>query len=414
MILKLIFKSLQTRWFSTLLTVISIGLSVALLLGVERAREGARNSFTESVSGVNLIVGKKGGSLNLLLYTVFRLGSPTENLSYETFEKISKNDAIDYVIPYSLGDSYKGYRVVGTDESFFKYFQYGDKRNLKFARGRGFKDVFDVVLGSSVSEETKHRLGKKIILAHGDDVGQFQKHDNSPFKVVGTLRPTGTPVDRSVYISLKGMTAMHVGWDSGAFSAAAKVKPTDDVLVEEITAFFVKTKSPFATLGLQRYLNQYEEEPLTAIIPGIVLSELWQSLSYVETTLKWISLLVVIVGLVTMLIAIYNTLSERRREMAILRSIGASASTIFSIMMLESLILTLAGILLGIIIIGFATVFLGPSLVENFGLSEAYLRSAEKEKYYILFIFGMGALLGFIPAIKAYFNTVADGLTIKS
>ena len=109
---------------------------------------------------MNLIVGKKGGSLNLLLYTVFRLGSPTENLSYETFEKISKNEDIEYVIPYSLGDSYKGYRVVGTDDRFFKYFQYGDKRNIKFARGRGFKDVFDVVLGSSVAEETRHRLGK--------------------------------------------------------------------------------------------------------------------------------------------------------------------------------------------------------------------------------------------------------------
>ena len=376
--------------------------------------KGARNSFTQSISGVNLIVGKKGGSLNLLLYTVFRLGSPTENLSYETFEKISKNEDIEYVIPYSLGDSYKGYRVVGTDDRFFKYFQYGDKRNIKFARGRGFKDVFDVVLGSSVAEETRHRLGKKIILAHGDDVGQFQKHDNSPFKVVGALKPTGTPVDRSVYISLKGMTAMHIGWDSGTFNTAKKQEVDDDIKVEEITAFFVKTKSPFATLGLQRDLNEYKEEPLTAIIPGIVLSELWQSLSYVETTLKWISLLVVIVGLVTMLIAIYNTLSERRREMAILRSIGASASTIFSIMMIESLVLTLAGIVLGLMIISSATVFLGPSLVENFGLSEAYLTSADNEKYYILFIFGMGAILGFIPAIKAYFNTVADGLTIKS
>ena len=311
MILKLIFKSLQTRWFSTLLTVISIGLSVALLLGVERAREGARNSFTQSISGVNLIVGKKGGSLNLLLYTVFRLGSPTENLSYETFEKISKNEDIEYVIPYSLGDSYKGYRVVGTDDRFFKYFQYGDKRNIKFARGRGFKDVFDVVLGSSVAEETRHRLGKKIILAHGDDVGQFQNMTTVLFKVVGALKPTGTPVDRSVYISLKGMTAMHIGWDSGTFNTAKKQEVDDDIKVEEITAFFVKTKSPFATLGLQRDLNEYKEEPLTAIIPGIVLSELWQSLSYVETTLKWISLLVVIVGLVTMLIAIYNTRSPR-------------------------------------------------------------------------------------------------------
>ena len=287
---------------------------------------------------------------------------------------------------------------------------------MKFARGKGFSGVYDVVLGSSVAQETRHRLGREIILSHGDDVGQFQKHENSPFKVVGALKPTGTPVDRSVYISLAGMSAMHIGWDTGSFNSSktAPVSNIDEIEIKEITSFFVKTKSPFATLGLQRYLNDYEKEPLTAIIPGIVLSELWQSLSYVENTLKWISVLVVIVGLFTMLIAIYNTLSERRREMAILRSIGASAMTIFSIMMLESLILTTGGIILGSIVINGATLIVGPSLVENFGLSEAYLTTAAKEKYYILFIFMTGALLGFIPAIKAYINTVADGLTIKS
>ena len=102
------------------------------------------------------------GSLNLLLYTVFRLGSPTENLSYETFETISKNEDVEHVIPFSLGDSYRGYRVVGTDERFFKYFQYGDKRSLKFARGKGFSGVYDVVLGSSVAQETRHRLAGKL------------------------------------------------------------------------------------------------------------------------------------------------------------------------------------------------------------------------------------------------------------
>ena len=416
MLARIIFKSLWTRRFSSTLTVTSIAFSVALLLGVERAREGARNSFTQSISDVDLIVGKKGGSLNLLLYTVFRLGSPTENVTYKTFQTIAHRDDITHVIPYSLGDSYRQFRVVGTDERFFEHFRYGKREHLSFSQGKGFSGIFDVVLGADVAQATAHQLNDKIVLSHGDDIGNFQTHEATPFQVKGILKPTGTPADRAVYISLYGMTAMHVGWEDGGPPKAGTVPSLtkESLQIDQVTAFFVKTKSPMATLYLQRDLNEYEDEPLMAILPGVVLSELWQSLNFIEKTLRWISLLVVFVGLVTMLIAIYNTLNERRREIAILRSLGASPPRIFAILVGESMTITCAGVMMGLAFVSGATHLLGPYLKENFGLSEAYLTSSPTEWLYATSVLVIGGLLGFIPALRAYLNSLSDGFSIRS
>ena len=415
----LVLRSLWNRRLATVLTVCSIGLSVALLLGVERAREATRTGFTQSISGVDLIVGAKGGAVNLLLYSVFRLGTPTENIEYETYQKLTEHPDIDWVIPYSLGDSYDIYRVVGTSPLFFQHFKYGAKQSLAFREGEAFGGLFDVVLGAEVATKKGLKLGDPIVLSHGAEVGEhFQKHDNLPFVVKGVLKATGTPVDKGVYISLKGMTAIHVGWEDGGppigeekLDKAAVSKM--NLAVDSVTALFVKTKSPFKTLHLQRWVNEYKDEPLMAVIPGVVLVELWETLAYAEGGLKIISILVVFVGLVTMLIAIYNTLGERRREMAILRSIGASPGLVFLVLVGESLFMTLTGIALGF---GLLSILAG--IVDNFaaqamGVQIGFLTPLSQEVYYLLIVVAVGGLLGLIPAVRAYRNTLSDGLTIR-
>ena len=215
-ILSLAWKSLLNRRYTALLTVLAIALSSALLLGVERIRHETKQAFTQSVSGTDLVVGARSGSINLLLYSVFHIGNATNNISWKSYQDIATRKSVAWTIPISLGDSHRGYRVVGTNRDFFQHYRYGAKRALEFAQGGPFHAVYDTVIGAEVAESLGYASGEKIVVAHGAGNVSFSKHDDKPFTVVGILKRTGTPVDRALFVSLQGIDAIHVGWQGGA------------------------------------------------------------------------------------------------------------------------------------------------------------------------------------------------------
>ena len=354
-ILKLALKSLWNRRFTTVLTLTSIALSVALLLSVSRIRRAAEDGFTQTISQTDLIVGARSGPINLLLYSVFNIGSATNNVSWQTFQHFKTHDSVDWVIPYSLGDGHRGFRVVGTDESFFEHYHYRGNQKIQLASGEKLSGLWDVVLGSAVAQNLNYKLGDKIIVAHGVTSSEgILKHDDKPFVVKGILAATGTALDRSVYITLEGLEALHLDWQDGAMPKenqrikAEQIKK-EDIKIKSVTSFFLRTKSRIQTLSLQREINNYQVEPLLAIIPGVTLAELWRGLGYVEQAFQIISWLVVAVGLVSMLVAVLTGLNERRREMAILRALGAGYGKIVFLMIFESSLLTLLGIIFGFV-----------------------------------------------------------------
>lgn len=416
--LTLAWKSLRNRLLATSLTVLSIALSVALLLSVERARRSAEEGFTSAVSQVDLIVGARSSPLQLILFTVFNMGGATQNVSWETYQDLKKNPIIDWTIPYSLGDGHRGFRVVATNTDFFKYYRYHGDRAVELREGAPFAGLWDVVIGSEVARKLGYALGAPVVISHGATTGDsFQDHGDKPFKIAGILKPTGTPIDRSLYISLEAMEALHLDWKDGAVPSKDKrIDPAsiraEDLKISNITAFFLRTKSRIETLRLQREINVYDKEPLLAIIPGATLQELWRSLGYVEGVLKAVSLLVVAVGFAAMIIALTTTLNERRREMAILRSLGAGSSRILFLLVLESGWLTLLGVVAGLLIhlIGFA--LLAPWLEASFGLylTGAVLTGTEGLLLVVIFIAGLA--VGAIPALRAQRQSLKDGLSV--
>ncbi|MNJ98410.1 Macrolide export ATP-binding/permease protein MacB [compost metagenome] len=416
---QLALKSLRNRFFATSLTVISIGLSVALLLSVERAKRAAEEGFTQTISKTDLIVGARSGPMQLILYTVFNMGSATHNISYETYEDIRKNPSIEWTVPYSLGDGHRGFRVVGTTEDFFKHYHYRGDQKVEIEKGRVFRGLWDVVLGAEVAKKLGYKLGDPIVVAHGVTRGEgIQKHDDKPFEVVGIMSTTGTPLDRSVYITLKGMEALHLDWKDGSAPRpdqviSAQSLHEDDIKIHAITAFFVGAKSRIETLRLQRSINEYKEEPLLAIIPGVTLSELWNGLSYVEGVLRIISWMVIVVGFMAMLIALTTTLNERRREMSILRAVGANTTQIISLLVFESCLLTLLGLVLGMILSWGLIAILGPWIENSFGLYLSGSMVTSTEVTYLLITFAGGVLIGFIPAYRAMAMSLKDGLSVK-
>ncbi|MEN0059215.1 MAG: ABC transporter permease [Bdellovibrio sp.] len=417
--LKLAIKSLRNRTFATLLTVLSISLSVTLLLSVERARRAAEDGFTQTISKTDLIVGARSGPLQLLLYSVFNMGNATHNISYETYEKVRQMPAIAWTIPYSLGDGHRGFRVVGTNESFFANYHYRGDKKVKMAEGREFREIWDVVLGAEVARKWEYKIGSPIVIAHGVTKGEgILQHDDRPFVVTGIMERTGTPLDRAVYISLEGMEALHLDWTDGAAPMAGKGTPREQIhketiKIHSITSFFVGAKSRIETLRLQREINNYSPEPLSAIIPGVTLSELWNGLSYVEGILRGISAMVVVVGFMAMLIALTTTLNERRREMAILRSIGATSSQIVGLLVFESTLLSLLGVCGGVLLTVVLWVGLKPWLEAEFGLYLAGSGLTAREGLYLLITLVCGAVVGLIPAFRAQQMALKDGLSAK-
>ena len=486
---RLALRSLRSRLLTTSLTVASIALSVTLLVGIEHVRTGVRESFAGTIKGTDLIVGARGGSLQVLLSTVFGIGSPGGGVKLSTFERWKAHPAVKWAVPYTLGDSHRGFRVVGTTAEFYERYRYRADGRVTFAFGHAGATDADVVIGSDVAEKLRYTIGTAVVVTHGmRDIGT-SSHEAHPFKVVGVLNRTFTPIDRSVYITLAGVEAMHDGFEKpvapktivAAKTKSAPVltprvariprpvaamptpgaplvmpgatpppgmpmvmpgasppptaveapklisKPVPVVAVaaepavvvdahadDQITSFFIGTKNRFEALMLQREMNTDLVEPLTAVIPGVALGELWQNIGSAEVGLRVIAIFAVMIGLSGMLVSLYSSLEARRREMAIFRAVGAGPRTIVTLLVLESGLLSLLGCVLGVVFV-YAGLFVGQAPIEQrFGLHLTIRPLGATELGYLAIVLVAGIMIGFVPAMKAYRTSLVDGLSPRA
>lgn len=418
-IISLAFKSLRNRKFSAGLTIVSIALSVTLLLGVERIRREAQTSFTNTISGTDLIVGARTSPVQLLLASVFGLGNATNNIRWESYEAIADLPGIAWTIPISLGDTHAGYRVLGTTRAYVDHYQYGRKHTLQMQTGGWFVSEYGAVIGAEVAENQGYRVASDIVVAHGAGDISFIKHDTHPFHVAGILARTGTPVDRTVFVSLAGIDAMHAGMnpaddhdhDPLTVHAVSDTHHEDEPAA--ITAFYVGLKSRSAALPIQRTINEYKEEPLSAVLPAVALQELWGIIGVVEKTLLAVSGFVVLVGLCGMLVAIMTSLNERRREMAVLRSVGARPLHVFSLIVGEAGLVTLVGIFLGIAFLFGLLAMAQPLIASRLGILIGVEGLAAYELLLMGIIFLAGMIIGFVPGFKIYRHSLVDGMTVR-
>jgi putative ABC transport system permease protein len=410
----LAWKSLCRRRSTAILTIVSIAVSVVLLLGVEKIRVNAQSSFANTISGTDLIVGARSGSIQLLLYSVFRIGSATNNISWDSYQAIAQKKGVKWTIPISLGDSHRGFRVMGTSKDYFAFYQYGQKRKLQLASGKPFDDVFDTVVGSEVARSLSYSIGDEVVISHGTVSTSFSEHKDKPFVISGILEHTGTPVDRTVHVSLAGIEAMHINWQSAVNKRKfGKTLSESNLQPKSITAFLVGLENKVTSFRLQRYVNEYTDEPLLAIFPGIALLELWSLMSVAEKALLIISLFVVLASLTGMLAVSLAGLNERRREVAILRSVGASHWHIMGLLITETLLLTIAGILLGIVLLYSALGLSQPIIEANYGLFIPITLPNEREILMVSILLVTGFIVGLVPAYRAYQNSLADGMSTR-
>ena len=417
-VFRLAWQSLRNRWITALLTVLAIAVSVVLLLGVEKIRTGAKASFANTISGTDLIIGARSGGIQLLLYSVFRIGNATNNMTWRSYEDISQRPEVAWIIPLSLGDSHRGFRVLGTSQEYFDRYKFRQGRSLEFASGKKFDDLFDAVVGADVAEALGYKVGDKIVVAHGLGRIGLNKHDDKPFRVSGVLQKTGTPVDRTVHVSLAAIEAIHIDWQGGARRTDRTVT-ADEVRTmrlrpKAVTAAMVGLKSKLAIFKLQRYVNQYRSEPLSAILPGATLYELWGLVGTAETALMVVSFMVVVTAILGMITMILATLNERRREIAILRSVGAGPRTVIGLLVSEAGILTLAGVIVGVVLTYILLFALRPVIDNTYGLYLEIAAPSSPELMALAAIAIGGVVAGLLPALRAYQHSLADGMTVRS
>lgn len=429
-------ESLKRRKTTAILTLLSITISISLLLCVDIIRTQVKTSFTRTVSGVDLIVGAPSGQLNLLLSSVFNIGTPTKGIEYKSIAALQSNKQVSWLIPLSLGDTHRGFRVVGTTNSFFDHFKYGDMQSLEMAAGSAFTQPLSTVVGADIAKSLGYKVGDKIIISHGLGSVSFNNHDDHPFTISGIVKKTGTPVDKAVYVTLQGLEEAHTGPKHSPTSMLGR-KPADKAkehehehehehtkehaaynseafTPESVSVVMLGLKHRVTALQLQYQINQSKKEPLMAILPGMALAELWQIMGNVESLLLGLSGLIVIcalIGLATMLLA---TMRERYQEIAVLRTIGAGPFTLLLLIQIEAMLLTIVSAALSLGLVAGLMSALKPWLSSTYGLFLSSPLFGQSSVIIILLILGCTYLVSLFPAVAAYRRGLHAGLNANS
>jgi len=401
------------------LVVASIALASLLLLSFERMRSDVRESFSQAVSGTDLIVGARTGSVQLMLYAVFRVGGATNNIGMDSLRALAGHRAVDWVVPISLGDSHRGFSVLGTTPAYFEHFLYGDRQPLALAQGKPFRGdldgLYDAVIGAEVAQRLGYKLGERITLTHGSGGASGLDHGDKPFTVVGVLARTGTPVDRTVHVSLQGMQAIHLDWAGGApmsgLAIPAEQARKFDLEPKQVTAALLGLKSRAAVFAVQRHVADFAGEPLMAVLPGVALDELWDVVGVGERALLGMSAVVAVVSLAALVAVVLAGLNERRRELAVLRAVGAGPRHVLLLLVSEGALVTLLGAALGMALTLAFIALAGPWMQAQFGVALQLSPPGGSEWVLLAGVVSAGLLASLVPALRAYRLSLADGLS---
>ena len=414
--LSLLLKSMRSRIIPTSLVTISLMASMVLLLSIERIQQGTEEGFNQSISGVDAIIGPRSSSLELVLYTVFHLGRPTNNITTKTINDVKQRSDISWLVPIALGDSHRGYRVIATEPNYFQHIRYGNNQPLTFSKGAPFTELSEATLGSDVAEKLNYSVGSEIQITHGSIESIGSKHDDFSFTVTGVLNKTGTPIDQAIFLDLKGYELLHLGWKSGkkVFSLEdidLSSLPPDALNPKTVTAAFVGLKSKLTIFNFSKNIREYPEEAISAVIPGIALSELWSIVGLVDKGFQLLSWIIIAISLIAMVTLIIASLDNRKQEMTIYRANGASPKFLAAMVIYESLVIGLVAIIGAIILVTAVTYFATNQLNLALGISPSFKWISLNEIKVFGIILLSGVLSGLIPAVMVFRKNLHQALS---
>ena len=405
--LRIAIQSALARRGALLIMVLSTAISVAILLGVFKIRDDTKTSFSNAISGVDLVVGAKGSPTELILYSVFHIGRASNTIPASLEKTLVDLRQVAWVVPVQLGDSYRNYPVVGTSINFFKRVK-AQGRHLQLAQGSALSDphLFDVVLGHTVAKNTQHRIDEQISISHGSGSGPKQDHSNSPFRIIGILEANGTPIDNAVFISTNAFDALHDIADGGL--QFARLNPDS-----QASAFFIGLKDRGSVFSVRRQIDSLPNS-LMAVMPGVALDELWSSMEIAENALLLIALGVLITTILGITATLLVSLESRRRELAIFRAVGAKPYQLLSLILTEALMVCVVGILLGWTLLQLIILTANDYLRKEWGVVSEPSLPSMNDGLALLYLVLVVLISASIPAMKAYRMALSEGLNPPS
>ena len=413
-LLKIAWRSIQQRALASALTAVAMGLGVALVVAVLVIYAVIAQSFDRRAGGYELIVGKQGGPLQLVLNTAYYVGDPVGNIPYSYYTELTEGlyaFHVEMAVPICMGHSYgkEGYPVVGTSPEMFDL-KYRPGKAYEFSQGTSFGPdaLYDAVVGSAVVSQQRWKIGTEFQAIHGTVATGGEAHDQK-FKVVGILKPTGTPNDRALFVNFRGFTALHSDEserDRDHDHAHAADEP------EEITAILVCI-DPNSLRGAEKVAHEINKGSVAqAAIPTRVIDEFLRSvIGNIQLVLLIMAVLIVVVAGIGIMVSIYNSMSDRRREIAIMRALGAGRLTVMIVILMESILLSLGGGFLGLLLGHGLIAVLSPVIVEQTGVAVGLLHFRPIELILIPGLIALASLVGYLPAVAAYRTDVARSLT---
>jgi putative ABC transport system permease protein len=419
---KIAWRSIEQRALASALTAFSMALGVALVVTVLVIHQVVDHSFRRGAQGYNLIVGAKGGRLELVLSTVYHIGRPIENIPYKYYLEFTEGrfrPSVEAAVPICMGDSYEGFPVIGTLPEMFTKLQYQEGQKYEFAAGGNFHagNEYEAVAGWQAAREAGLVVGGAFRPAHGLLEKGEHGPEHRPFTVAGVLAPTGTPMDRALFVNMEGF--FHLEGHTRPAAAAQPHEPVESEMHDHdapipddqkrVTAILVSTKEDWLAAALVKQVN--EDSVAQAVMPAQEIAGLLDNIvGNIQLLLLVLAILVVVVAGIGILVSIYNSMNDRRHEIAVMRALGARRGTVMLVILLESILLSLGGGLLGLLLGHGLVGLLGPTIESDAGVIVSPWAFQPVELILVPGLIGLAAIVGYLPAAVAYRTDVAKSL----
>ena len=413
-LLKISTNNLKDKPLTTFLSILLMALGIAIISLLLLAGKQIEEKFSRNVAGIDMVVGAKGSPLQLILASIYQIDSPTGNISMDEANRLTRSPLVKSTIPLSMGDSYQGYRIVGSNEKYLEHFQ------AEFEIGKVFSQAMEMVVGSKVAKNLGLKVGDAFSSQHGFD-GEGEAHKEKQFKVVGILKMTNSVLDALMITPLESVWAVHdehheteVGKGVNALKLLEEEQPQTDQEhhheenSKEITSLLVKFRNPAMGMMMARSINQ--NSTLQTATPAIEINRLFALLGVGVDALKWIALVIIIVSGLSVFVSLYNSLKERKYEMALMLSMGASRTKLFLLLLLEGLIISIIGFIIGIFLSRIGLWIMSENVEQNFHYDFNVLSLLSEEFYLFLGALFIGLLAAAIPSLSIYSINISKTL----
>lgn len=403
MITKIAWKNIWFKPLNTTLSIILLTASVAIISLLILLQQQFENKFSKNIEGVDLVMGAQGSPLQLILSAVYQLDSPTGNINYKEAEVWMKHPFVETAIPLAFGDNYLGYKIVGTTEDYITKF------DGKFAQGKIFEKNFEVVVGAKIAQNLGMKIGDEFFGSHGESQAEEHVHDNYAYKIVGILEPTDKVIDNLILCTIESVWAVHDDHHHDHSEAENHHHDHDegehhhdhDHSDKEITAVLLKIKNKMAFVSWPRLIPQNTKMQVAS--PAIEVNRLFTLFGFGLDALQYLAYGIMLISGISIFIALYSTLKERKYEFALMRISGAKRGQLLSLILFESLLLCVVGFIFGTIVGRLALVLISNSTAQEYKMEfNPFVFIWEKEGILFLITIFVGIIAALIPAVKAY------------